>query len=206
MFTLSDVDRKTLTTIIKYIPHGTVITFNTLDDLEHDTGNGVDNGRTFHNVSIISLVLSEYLTDNDWNYLVIGNDERALVLNDDTVSVHGVVCLSDAGHCYGTHGASETCFQQIDAGEVREFDTPPHICTIHVAPSAIVFGTRSSLVIATPSLANASISGSSKVFDRILVEACCGDDSVLCRETKASKGCLMIPITEQIDFASQEAA
>eukprot|EP00972_Heterocapsa_arctica_P013506 1989835-Heterocapsa_arctica.AAC.1 len=39
-----------------------------------------------------------------------------------------------------------------------------------------------------------------------MVKACCGPDSVLCRETKASKGCLKIPIAEQIDFASQDAA
>eukprot|EP00972_Heterocapsa_arctica_P050350 7402242-Heterocapsa_arctica.AAC.1 len=56
-----------------------------------------------------------------------------------------------------------------------------------------------------PSLTTAIISKGGKVFDRVLIEACWGPDSVLCRETKASKGRLNIPITEQIDFASQEA-
>eukprot|EP00972_Heterocapsa_arctica_P033823 4978029-Heterocapsa_arctica.AAC.1 len=58
--------------------------------------------------------------------------------------------------------------------------------------------------IPSPTIAINSESG--KVFDRILIEACCGPKSVLCEETKASKGCYKIPITEQIDFASQEAA
>eukprot|EP00972_Heterocapsa_arctica_P074390 10977684-Heterocapsa_arctica.AAC.1 len=79
-------------------------------------------------------------------------------------------------------------------------------CTIHVLPCAIVFGKRSSPLKAIPSPTTAIISRGGKVFDRILVEDCCGPDSVLCRETEVSKGFLKITITEQIDFASQEAA
>eukprot|EP00972_Heterocapsa_arctica_P106552 15695747-Heterocapsa_arctica.AAC.1 len=43
-------------------------------------------------------------------------------------------------------------------------------------------------------------------YVRTLIEACCNPKSVLCGDTAASKGCLKIPITEEIDFTSREAA
>jgi hypothetical protein len=40
-------------------------------------------------------------------------------------------------------------------------------------------------------------------FDRNIVEVCCGDDSVLCRATRSSKGCHATRITREIDFLTQ---
>ena len=152
----------------------------------------------------------------------IGNDERVLDLCDDSEEVLSIVCLGEAYGCIGTFGDSETVFQQTVTGEHRVFFSPSSVANIHVKPSAIVFGKRSLFPKATPSPSRVlrddeetsargsstctAISGdSTKVFDRILVEACCGPDSVLCRDTVANRGCLKIPITEQIDFASHEA-
>eukprot|EP00972_Heterocapsa_arctica_P015248 2246066-Heterocapsa_arctica.AAC.1 len=74
-------------------------------------------------------------------------------------------------------------------------------------PCAIVFGKCPPPPCkATPSYVTAINSEGKKVFNRILIEACCGLDCVLCAETKSSKGCFKIPIAEQIGFASQEAA
>eukprot|EP00972_Heterocapsa_arctica_P089655 13221373-Heterocapsa_arctica.AAC.1 len=126
------------------------------------------------------------MDDNDWNFLIIGNDERALELNDDTEAVYGVICLVDANDCLGSYGANETHFQQVTAGEVREFNTPSHRCVIHVLPCAIVFGKCPPPPCkATPSPTIAINSKGGKAFNRILVEACCGPHSVLCMETKA---------------------
>eukprot|EP00972_Heterocapsa_arctica_P046769 6902729-Heterocapsa_arctica.AAC.1 len=76
-------------------------------------------------------------------------------------------------------------FQQSVAGEVREFNTPSHHCTIHVTPSAIAFGKYPT----PPSKASPSItvdinSRSRKAYNRIMIEACCSNNSVLCAETK----------------------
>eukprot|EP00972_Heterocapsa_arctica_P021020 3095915-Heterocapsa_arctica.AAC.1 len=66
--------------IIKGIPHGTIIRHNAINDLYRST----HNYKTFNVVTSISLILSEYMVDNDWNFLVIGNDERVLELSDYT--------------------------------------------------------------------------------------------------------------------------
>eukprot|EP00972_Heterocapsa_arctica_P071825 10609859-Heterocapsa_arctica.AAC.1 len=80
------------------------------------------------------------MVDNDWNFLVIGNDERALELNDYTEVVYGVICFGEANECFGSYGDNETRFQQAITGELREFHIPSPHCTIHVMPCAIVFG------------------------------------------------------------------
>eukprot|EP00972_Heterocapsa_arctica_P073142 10802454-Heterocapsa_arctica.AAC.1 len=48
--------------------------------------------------------------------------------------------------------------------------------------------------------------GTDKVYDRIIVEACCNPKSVLSGDTAQSKGCVTLPITEEMEFASKEAA
>eukprot|EP00972_Heterocapsa_arctica_P115803 16449764-Heterocapsa_arctica.AAC.1 len=63
------------------------------------------------------------MSDNDWNFLVIGSDEIVLELSDYTEVVYGVICLGDAGVCFGCYGDNETLFQQTITGEVREFHT-----------------------------------------------------------------------------------
>eukprot|EP00972_Heterocapsa_arctica_P053019 7806295-Heterocapsa_arctica.AAC.1 len=147
------------------------------------------------------------MVDNDWNFLVIGSNERVLELGDNTEVVYGVICLGEASGCFGSYGDNETPFQQAVTGEVREFYSPSHLCTIHVLPCAIVFGKCPPPPSkATPSYVNAINSKGTQVFNRIFIEACCVADSVLCAYTKTSKGCLNTPITEQIDFTSQEAA
>eukprot|EP00972_Heterocapsa_arctica_P075745 11171373-Heterocapsa_arctica.AAC.1 len=80
------------------------------------------------------------MADNDWNFLVIGSDERVLELSDYTEVVYGVVCLGEASECFGSCGDNETQLQQAIIGEVREFHAPSHHCTIHVMSGAIVFG------------------------------------------------------------------
>eukprot|EP00972_Heterocapsa_arctica_P092640 13660944-Heterocapsa_arctica.AAC.1 len=125
------------------------------------------------------------MSDDDWNFLIIGNDERLLELNDGTELVHGVICLGEADQCIGTYGVTETVVQQVTTGEIREFNTPSHSCTIHVLPCAIVFGRCSSTFKAIVSPTTAIISRSGKVFDRVLIEGCCGPDLILCSETKA---------------------
>eukprot|EP00972_Heterocapsa_arctica_P014566 2145778-Heterocapsa_arctica.AAC.1 len=79
------------------------------------------------------------MADVDWNFLVIGKDERALEFNDETEVVYGVISLGEAGDCLGQYGTSETHFQQVRSGEIREFHTPSHNCTILVKPCAIAF-------------------------------------------------------------------
>eukprot|EP00972_Heterocapsa_arctica_P045746 6749958-Heterocapsa_arctica.AAC.1 len=89
-----------------------------------------------------------------------------------------------------------------------------------VTPSAIAFGkfpppplrVTPSNITAINSRVKKSLdvaainSNTNRTYNRILIEACCDDNSVLCAETKESKGCLTIPITEETDFTSQEAA
>eukprot|EP00972_Heterocapsa_arctica_P064590 9531207-Heterocapsa_arctica.AAC.1 len=91
--------------------------------------------------------------------------------------VYGITCLGEADQCIGSYGVSETVFQQGSAGEIREFNTPSYQCTIHGLPCAIVFGKCSSSFKAMPSPNAAMISKEGKVFDRVLIEACCGPDS-----------------------------
>eukprot|EP00972_Heterocapsa_arctica_P071832 10610788-Heterocapsa_arctica.AAC.1 len=86
---LSDIDRSALMTIIKSTAHGTILIYNVIDDLY----GSIDNNKTFNIVTLISLILSECMDDNDWNFLVIGSDERALELNDNTELVYGVISL-----------------------------------------------------------------------------------------------------------------
>eukprot|EP00972_Heterocapsa_arctica_P038156 5617862-Heterocapsa_arctica.AAC.1 len=71
--------------IIKGIPHGTVIIYNVINDLYSST----NHNKTFNVVTLISLILGEYMVDNDWNILVIGSDERTLEFNDFTEVVYG---------------------------------------------------------------------------------------------------------------------
>eukprot|EP00972_Heterocapsa_arctica_P040635 5989236-Heterocapsa_arctica.AAC.1 len=132
---VSDIDRSALMAIIQGIPHGTIIRYSVINDLYSST----NTNKTFNVVTLISLILSEYMNDNDWNFLVIGSDERILELNDCTEVVYGVICLGEAIECFGSYGDNETLFQQANTGEVREIHTPSHHCTIHVTPSAIVF-------------------------------------------------------------------
>eukprot|EP00972_Heterocapsa_arctica_P115966 16450671-Heterocapsa_arctica.AAC.1 len=122
--------------IIKGIPHGTVIRYNTINDLYSST----NNNKSFNVVTLISLILSEYMDDNDCNFLVIGSDERILELNDYTEVVYGVICLGEVNECFGSYGDNETLFQQTSIGEVREFKTPSHLCIVHVMPRAVVLG------------------------------------------------------------------
>eukprot|EP00972_Heterocapsa_arctica_P112183 16430386-Heterocapsa_arctica.AAC.1 len=74
------MDRSALLTIIEGIPHGTMIEYNVIDALY----GSIDNIKTFNSVSLITLIMSDYMADNDLNFLIIGNDERALELDDDT--------------------------------------------------------------------------------------------------------------------------
>eukprot|EP00972_Heterocapsa_arctica_P031694 4668330-Heterocapsa_arctica.AAC.1 len=106
-YKLSDIDRSALITIIKDIPHGTMIRYNVIYDLY----GSIDNDKTFNIVTLITLILIEYMDDNDWNFLIIGNDERALELNDNTELAYGVVCLGEADQCLGSYGVNETHFQ-----------------------------------------------------------------------------------------------
>ena len=46
------------------------------------------------------------------------------------------------------------------------------------------------------------VKGTAKYYNRVLVEACCGPDSLLSRQTKASDGCLVVGITKDEDFTS----
>eukprot|EP00972_Heterocapsa_arctica_P083569 12312862-Heterocapsa_arctica.AAC.1 len=109
------MDRTALMTIIKDIPHGTMIGFDVIDDLK----DWIDDNKTFNMVSLIALIMGDYMSDVDWNFLVIGKDERALELNDDTEVVYGVVSLGEAGECLDQYGTSETHFQQVRSGEIR---------------------------------------------------------------------------------------
>eukprot|EP00972_Heterocapsa_arctica_P018690 2765210-Heterocapsa_arctica.AAC.1 len=100
--------------------------------------------------------------------------------------VYGVICLGEDNQRLGSYGVKDTHFQQVPTGEVREFNTPSHQCTIHVLPCAIVFGKCPPPPCnAIPSPTTAINSKGGKVFNRILIEACCGPDSDLCKETKA---------------------
>eukprot|EP00972_Heterocapsa_arctica_P113269 16436202-Heterocapsa_arctica.AAC.1 len=102
------MDRSALMAIIKDIPHGTMTGYNVIEDLH----GSIDLNKTFNIVSLITLIMSDYLADNDWNFLIIGNDERALELNNDTELVHGVIFLGEADQCTGTYGVTETVVQQ----------------------------------------------------------------------------------------------
>eukprot|EP00972_Heterocapsa_arctica_P005575 823920-Heterocapsa_arctica.AAC.1 len=93
------MDRSALMIIIKDIPHGTMIGYNVIDNLH----GSIDLNNTFNIVSLITLIMSDYLDDNDWNFLIIGNNKRVLELNNDTDLVHGVVCLGEADQCIGTY-------------------------------------------------------------------------------------------------------
>jgi hypothetical protein len=173
-------------------------------------------------LALIDLVMDDYQADIEWNYMIIGNDERVLDLCDDSEEVLSIVCLGEANDCFGSTGDSKTVFWQTVIGELRVFFSPSSFAEIHVKPSAIVFGRRSLIPKATPSpirvlrdemetgarsssSCTASVGDSTTAFNRILVEACCGSESLLCKDTVANSGCLKIPITEQIDFASSEA-
>ena len=48
-------------------------------------------------------------------------------------------------------------------------------------------------------------SASNKVYERVLIEACCGEKSLLCSTTKYSRKCLRIPIDQSLDFCSEES-
>eukprot|EP00972_Heterocapsa_arctica_P076129 11229717-Heterocapsa_arctica.AAC.1 len=102
------------------------------------------------------------MDDNDWNFLIIGNDEQVLEFNYDTEMVYGVICPGEADQCIGSYGVNETVFQQVYTGEIRELNTPSHQCTIHVLPCAIVFGKCSSPFKAIPSPTTAIISKGGK--------------------------------------------
>eukprot|EP00972_Heterocapsa_arctica_P072741 10739046-Heterocapsa_arctica.AAC.1 len=69
---LSDIDFSALIAIMQGIPHGTINIYNVINDLYSST----DNNKSFNVVTLISLTLSEYMIDNDWNFLVIGSEER----------------------------------------------------------------------------------------------------------------------------------
>eukprot|EP00972_Heterocapsa_arctica_P046357 6840534-Heterocapsa_arctica.AAC.1 len=59
---------------------------------------------------------------------------------------------------------------------------------------------------ATTSPMCAVIDDSGLVYDRTLIEGCCGANSVFCRDTKSNKGCLTITITAQTNITSKDAA
>eukprot|EP00972_Heterocapsa_arctica_P011167 1636455-Heterocapsa_arctica.AAC.1 len=62
-----------------------MIRYNVIDDLY----GSIDNNKTFNIVTVITLILSEYIDDNDWNFLITGNDERVLEMNENTEMVYG---------------------------------------------------------------------------------------------------------------------
>eukprot|EP00972_Heterocapsa_arctica_P105569 15553650-Heterocapsa_arctica.AAC.1 len=78
--------------IIKGIPHGTIVIHKVINDLYSST----NINKTFNVVTLISLILSQYMVDNDWDFMVIGSDERVLELSDNTEEVYGVICLGEA--------------------------------------------------------------------------------------------------------------
>eukprot|EP00972_Heterocapsa_arctica_P050685 7451402-Heterocapsa_arctica.AAC.1 len=69
-----------------------MIRYNVIDDLY----GSIDDGKVFNVVTLITFILSEYMDDNDWNFLIIGNDEIVSELSDDTEMVYGFICLGDA--------------------------------------------------------------------------------------------------------------
>ena len=46
------------------------------------------------------------------------------------------------------------------------------------------------------------VKSTAKSYNRVLVEACCGPDSLLSQQTKASEGCLAVGLTKDEDFTS----
>eukprot|EP00972_Heterocapsa_arctica_P054572 8038976-Heterocapsa_arctica.AAC.1 len=148
--------------------------------------------RLVHIGSIFYTLVGDYIGD-EWEFLIIGNDERVLEFIGDTELVLGIVSFGEAGASFGHTGADEIPFQQVDPGEVRLFHSPSHPGTFHVSPCAIVLGssyynkTTTSPETATPGIIISAVKG--ETYNRVLVEGCCGPDSILCRDTKASKGC-----------------
>ena len=85
--------------------------------------------------------------------------------------------------------------QQRDYLGSLGFRLPPVAAV--VAPSGVAGGSGT----CATSGARASTSMVSKPFDRILVEGCCDPGSLLQRKTRFSRGCRVVQITEDDDFA-----
>eukprot|EP00972_Heterocapsa_arctica_P088169 13000442-Heterocapsa_arctica.AAC.1 len=132
--------------------------------------------RLIHIGSILYTLIGNYLGD-DWDFLIIGTEERGLEYNNDTEVVHGIVSLGPDL-----------------PGEVRVFQTPSHQGTFHVSPCAIVSGSNKKPTQAVPvtGMPGGAGNGIAKAYDRVLIEGFCNPSSVMCRDTKESKGCLTI--------------
>jgi hypothetical protein len=169
---LSESDRVAILAVLKSIPHDTKLDFNLTDSFCDE--------KLIHYGTILDTLIGNYIGDQ-WDFLIIGTDERVLEFHSDTEVVLGIVSLGPVGACMGTVGADALPFQQVLPGEVRTFLTPCNKGTFLVSPCAIVFGTSKQTTRAVPvtGLPDCAGDGTLKVYDRILVEGCCNPDSVM---------------------------
>eukprot|EP00972_Heterocapsa_arctica_P013274 1949969-Heterocapsa_arctica.AAC.1 len=70
--------------VLESIPHGTKLDFNLTDSFCEK--------KLIHFGSILDTLIRNYLGD-EWDFLIIGTDERALELNHNTDVVLGIVSL-----------------------------------------------------------------------------------------------------------------